>query len=107
MIGAGAIAAMALVASIAAAPPSLASARCEAEVNGHLAELGIDASNVRRIHYLAERAGGRSSRPASGAKARVSLLSCKGTVVIHLSNTCRIKQAYTRGACAVPDLKQY
>ena len=107
MIGAGAIAATALIASIAVAPASFAAVQCETEVNGRLAELGIDALNVARIHYLAELSRGRSSTISTGTKARVSLLSCKGTVVIHLSRTCRIKQTYARGACTVPGLKQY
>ena len=73
-------------------------------------DLNIAQADVSGITYVPEQ-GGVSRTTRGGAvgsvKAWVGLESCKGSVVIHLSARCRIKQTWTSGECRVPGLKNY
>ncbi len=93
-----------------AVSPTLAAntPRCQSTVAEQLAGFGIEQSEVSSIYYAQKvRAVGRTGRRISGVTAWVSLHSCEGSVVIDLSNGCRVKQAYTRGQCRVPGLKSF
>jgi hypothetical protein len=81
--------------------------RCQGEVNAYLVKLGVEPSDITRVHYRAKRSGGVSSSSSKGATARVSLRSCAGTVVVDVASTCRVEQVHTRGACSVEGLKAY
>jgi hypothetical protein len=82
--------------------------RCESTVAERLAEYGIGGGEVSGIYYVAKVvAPGRTGRRIRGVTAWVSLVSCEGSLVIDLNNSCRVKQAYTRGQCRLPGLKNF
>ena len=82
--------------------------RCESALAERLAGYGIDGDEVSGIFYVPKVAAvGRSGRRIRGVTAWVSLDSCEGSVVIEMSNSCKLKQAYTRGRCRVPGLNSF
>ena len=82
--------------------------RCESTVAEKLDAYRIDETDVSGIYYAARVAAtGRTGRRIRGVTAWVSLDSCDGSVVIELNNSCKVRQAYTRGQCRVPGLKSF
>lgn len=83
----------------AGTPAEAAREPCEATVTERLNRLNVDRSDIRNIHYVAIRRGGRDGGRLAGFEAWVGLRSCKGNLVIEMSRHCRVRQVYGRGAC--------
>lgn len=81
------------------APAAAARDHCKAAVAERLERLNVEPSDIRGISYVVERGGGRDSSRVVGISAWVSLLSCKGNLVVDMSRHCRIRQVYGRGEC--------
>ena len=81
--------------------------QCEDAVGELLATLGVDPADIRGIAYVPVLAGGRGGTSLVAVQAWVDLKSCSGSVVVETNLRCRVKKAYTRGECRIPDLKAY
>lgn len=81
---------------------------CEKTVINRLGELGVAESDVKNLGFVEQHTGGRGGiTNVIGIEYWVRLNSCDGRVVFDLTETCRIKQAYTRRGCKIDGLKSY
>lgn len=97
--------ALAAVPAALAAPPALAAGEpCQAALREHLARINIDAGDVRSTSVSARMQSRRGGNRVIGFDAWVGLNSCSGSLVLRMTRGCRLKEAYTRGDCRVPDL---
>ena len=82
--------------------------RCARKATMHLTSLPIAADDVKSVRLI-ESIGvsDRSSSRDTGIDAWVQLKSCRGFVIINMSNACFIRQSYTRGECRVEGLPSY
>lgn len=105
------IALAALAGTIVLAAPSKADgrgSRCEPSVNGEIDRLQVDPATVGATSYqVRTHVNRRDQTRTDRILAWVDLESCTGKLVIELSPRCRVKQAYTTGACTVPGLSNY
>ena len=74
---------------------------CEAQVGESLDLLKIDPSDIREITYVAQRHPGRADDQIVRILAWVNQHSCKGYVIIDLSQQCTVRQIYGRDGCNV------
>jgi hypothetical protein len=81
---------------------------CEKNVIDRLAEHGVPESDIKALGFVEQHSGGRGGiTNVQGVEYWVRLNSCDGRVVIDLTASCRIKQAYTRRGCKIDGLKRY
>jgi hypothetical protein len=80
--------------------------RCDEQAKAKMAELGVAASQIRKISFVGVRSNDRARR-LKGYEAWVGLEQCQGSVVINMSLQCDVQNAYTRGACKFEDLKSF
>ncbi len=81
---------------------------CEKSVIDRLAELGVPDSDIKDLGFVEQHSGGRGGiTNVFGIEYWIRLNSCDGRVVFDLTETCRIKQAYTRRGCKIDGLKSY
>ena len=74
---------------------------CEPQVNQRLALLKVDPSDIAEITYEARRHPGRDDDQIVRILAWVNQHSCKGYVIIDLSQQCTVRQIYGRDGCNV------
>lgn len=101
-----------LIASFIAVPTSFANAealRCQATIDGVLAENNIDRSTIDKMYILAERSGGGRGGGGyiSAYNGWVDFNNCKGSLVVKMSTKCDVKEVYTRYNCTFPGIKHY
>jgi hypothetical protein len=100
--------ALAAVLAALAAPPSLAAGNaCQAAVSEHLERMKIDTGDVRTISVSARTRSRRGGNRVIGIDAWVSLESCRGSLVMRMSRSCRLKEVYSRGECRFPDVPHH
>ena len=89
-------------------PPavSAASGPCQAAVSEHLERLGIKLADVRKVSLQARRQSTRNGGTVIGFDAWVDLKTCEGSLVLRMTRSCRVQQAYGRGACEIPGQPQ-
>ncbi len=76
---------------------------CLAEAHSQIPALGISSDRLKSVNTVAVTGGGRDIGPfIVGVEAWLTLDDCRGSVVIVMDNYCRLKDAYTRGNCALP-----
>ena len=96
-----------LAASFAALPAAEAAKRrdCGRAVEEHLADLGVQKSDVERTLIQARVRNRASGSKTVGYDAWIDLKSCaKGQLVVSMNRLCSVKTAYTTGDCKVPGL---
>jgi hypothetical protein len=75
---------------------------CQDSIAGYLDRLKIAEDEVASLNvYSVKQKVGQPT----GYNAWVSLKTCQGNLVINLSATCRVDDAYTRGDCRFEDVK--
>jgi hypothetical protein len=94
------------LASLAPTAALAARDRCETTVNEHLARMNVDPGDVRSVS-LAARIASQRGGSASGYDVWINLESCRGAIVLRLDRHCRVRDAYSTGACSFPDLPHY
>ena len=82
--------------------------RCDPAVSGELDRLQVDPAGIAGISYqVRTHENSRGDTYVDRILAWVDLRSCVGKLVIELSPRCRVKQAFTTHACAVPGVAAY
>ncbi len=93
-----------LAAGAWSATPAQAGQRCQDAIADNLDRLKIAEDEVARLDvYTVKQTLGQPM----GYNAWISLNTCQGNLVINLSATCRVDDAYTRGECRFEGLKRY
>ncbi len=82
-----------------ALPAEAAQKYCEAKVKERLDRLNVSPSNIRGIFYEAQHHNSRKTDRRPGFLAWVSLISCRGYLVIDMSRLCTFRQVYGHGGC--------
>ncbi len=72
---------------------------CQEMVAQRLDRLDVDAADIRKINYIPIYRYTREDEHLIGFEAWVGLHSCRGSLVIDMSLTCRVRQVYGRGTC--------
>ncbi len=80
---------------------------CETVVTERLDQLDIDIADVRSIFYDRKIQLGTVHDSVIGIDAWVNFHSCKGSLVIAMDRSCRVRQVYTRDECEVPGIPNY
>ena len=80
--------------------------RCAKAATVKMAQLGVAASQIKRIVFADIVEDDRTARLV-GYDAWVDLKQCQGSVVIKMSRQCEIEESYSRGACTITGLKNY
>lgn len=89
-------------------PPASAAFRpCQAKVREQLERMDIDAGEVRSTSVSSRTRSRRGGNRVIGFDAWVGLKSCEGSLVLRLNRSCRLKDAYSRGECRLPDLPHH
>jgi hypothetical protein len=74
---------------------------CEPQVSERLNLLKIGPSDIYEITYEAQRRSSGKNDQIVAILAWVNLHSCKGYVIIDLSQQCTVRQVYGRDGCKV------
>ena len=82
-----------------ALPAEAAQKYCEAEVKERLDRLNVSPSNIVAIYYESQHHFSRKTDRRVGFLTWVSLLSCRGYLVIDMSRLCTFRQVYGLGEC--------
>lgn len=77
---------------------------CEADVEQVWSEAGVDRSDVRETVAM-RRTGNNSSRVDYDIYTRFN--SCTGALIVQVSDSCYVRQAYTIGDCSLPNVPSY
>ena len=93
-----------LAAGALSATQAQAGHRCQDAIADHLDRLKIAEDEVANldVHTVKQTIG-----QPTGYSAWISLNTCQGNLVINLSATCRVDDAYTRGECRFEGLKRH
>ncbi len=77
--------------------------RCESVVDQQLDRLNVDRADIKKLFYTEQsRSFNRGEDTVVvGVDAWVQFKSCKGYLVIDMTNRCRVRQVYTRGQCKI------
>jgi hypothetical protein len=68
----------------------------------------VAESDIKGLGFVEQHTGRRGGiTNVHGIEYWVRLNSCDGRVVFDLTESCRIKQAYTRRGCQIDGLKRY
>lgn len=92
--------------------PSLSAAqvtpRCTAELEEHLEKFPFYEGEVKDIRIIERTNIADDFGPeVFGVDAWIRLNSCSGYLVLNLSRSCFLRQAYTRGDCSFKGLSNY
>lgn len=79
------------------------SPECQAAVEARLGQAGI-ATNEIREQSVARRGSGGEASHFIGYSVWLKSERCPGSIVVDLSPSCEIEQAYTRGDCRITGL---
>ncbi len=93
-----------LTAGAWSAAPAQAGHRCQDSVADHLDRLKVAENEVASLDFYTVK---QTIGLPTGYNAWISLNTCQGNLVINLSATCRVDDAYTRGECRFEGLKRY
>lgn len=80
--------------------------RCADAVAAKMTQLNVPPAQIVRTTFVNVTDGGCCEQ-LIGYEAWVDLKQCRGSVVLKLSLQCGIEEAYSRGACDIPGLKNY
>ena len=69
---------------------------CKGPVTDHLKRLNIDEKDVTKIGVLPVKT---LKGKLLGYRAWISLISCRGSLVINMMTHCKVTDEYTRGEC--------
>jgi hypothetical protein len=72
---------------------------CQSTIDQYLQDHGIDASQIHRIVVVPLQRPSHDGDRVLGIEARIRMLSCRGSVVLEMNQSCHLRQAYGRGAC--------
>ncbi len=78
--------------------------RCQDSVADHLERLKVAEDEVASLDFYTVK---QTIGLPTGYNAWISLNTCQGNLVINLSATCRVDDAYTRGECRFEGLKRH
>ena len=82
--------------------------RCESVVDQQLDRLNVDRADIEKLFYTRQYRTKRGDNTVVvGVDAWVRFKSCKGYLVIDMTNHCHVRQAYTRGQCRLPGVKSF
>lgn len=101
----------ALASIIVLATPSNAAGRrerCEPVVSTEIDRLDVDPAIVGDTYIqVRNREDSRGDTRTTAILAWVDLETCVGKLVIELSPSCRVRQAYTTCTCILPGLRNF
>ncbi len=86
--------------------PAAAALQCEAQITESRASMSIPQADAKSITVKRQGRGGKSATNYSW-DAWVRLNSCNGYVMVHMTRTCMVQQAYTTGDCRVDGMPRY
>lgn len=81
--------------------------RFEKKTREVLADLQIPDSEVESIKISVIRGKEDRGPEIRGAESFVRLTSCSGQLVVFMTRSAFVREAYTRGDCSIPGLKSY
>jgi hypothetical protein len=80
---------------------------CETSVQEQLAILALAPSDIAQISLVPRRQNLLNEEVLVGVDAWVDLSACRGSLVVDMSTTCRVRQVYTRGECRLEGVKSF
>ena len=100
------VALMSFAAPVASAPAGAANGSCKAAVEQHLQRLGVNSADVKSIDVV-KVPRSLEMGTISGYQAWTSFRSCEGALITKLTSSCTVTEDYSRGACSVPNVRQF
>ncbi|MEH6547267.1 MAG: hypothetical protein V7701_12590 [Sneathiella sp.] len=80
---------------------------CEGVVENELASLKLGTLEVDKVRYIVQSSGSFDSDASESLDGWVSFKSCKGNLVVKLSQTCQVDSLYTTGECKIEGVSDY
>lgn len=77
---------------------------CKADVEEVWNQAGVERSDVRET-VAVRRTGNNSSRVDYDVYTRFN--SCTGALIVQVSDSCYVRQAYTIGNCSLPNVPSF
>ena len=102
--------------TVAAASPALAissyytdPAKCIPAAEQAASEKGIAKSDITNVHMDVVMSGSAGeAKPPPDFVAWLTVRQCvKGAVLVHMTDTCLVRQVYTRGGCRIDGIPGY
>lgn len=72
---------------------------CQSTIDQYLEDHAIGASQIVRLVVVPLQRPGHDGERLLGVEARVRMRTCRGSIILEMSQSCFLRQAYGRGNC--------
>jgi hypothetical protein len=86
--------------------PAAGQVQCERDIVAKLNELGVERAAVTSLYTHVNRTT-EGYYTSNGLTGWVRLASCRGGLVLNMSSSCAIYEAYSRGDCRLPGIRSH